>query len=68
MSGKPPVDPERPDGSLRRPSAAPKGPPPEGLPPAGPPADPALTNPDATPGTGALPPAGGHGDVDSTSG
>ena len=28
------------------------------LPPAGPHAEPALTNPDATPGTGALPPVG----------
>ena len=31
-----------------------------------PPAAPALVNPDATPGTGALPPAGEQGDVDST--
>ena len=31
-------------------------------------ADPALTNPDSTPGTGALTPPGGHDDVDSTSG
>jgi len=38
------------------------------LPPAGPHADPALINPDATPGTGALQPPGGHNDVDSTSG
>lgn len=30
-------------------------------------ADPALINPDATPGTGALTPPGGHDDVDSTS-
>ena len=37
------------------------------LPPAGPHDQPALTNPDATPGTGALPPAGAHDDVDSTS-
>ena len=37
------------------------------LPPAGPHDDPALTNPDSTPGTGALPPAGAGGDVDSTS-
>ena len=36
------------------------------LPPAGPHADPALTNPDATPGAGR--PAGGHDEVDSTSG
>jgi hypothetical protein len=66
------VDPERPDVDLRRPSApigAAKDPQPSGdLPPAGPHADPALTNPDATPGTGALTPAGGHDDVDSTSG
>jgi hypothetical protein len=39
----------------------------DNLPPAGPHDDPALTNPDSTPGTGALPPAGAHGDVDSTS-
>jgi len=38
------------------------------LPPAGPHADPALINPDATPGSGALQPPGGHDDVDSTSG
>jgi len=37
-------------------------------PPAGTHADPALTNPDSTPGTGALTPPGGHDDVDSTSG
>ena len=37
-------------------------------PPAGPHADPDLINPDATPGTGALEPPGGHDDVDSTSG
>jgi len=37
------------------------------LPAAGPHADPALTNPDATPGTGALAPPGEHGDSESTS-
>ena len=37
------------------------------LPPAGPHADPALINPDATPGTGALPTAGEDKDADSTS-
>lgn len=37
-------------------------------PPAGSHADPALTNPDSTPGTGALPPPGGHDYMDSTSG
>lgn len=36
--------------------------------PAGPHADPRLVNPDATPGTGALTPPGGHGDVDASSG
>ncbi len=36
-------------------------------PPAGTHADPALTNPLSTPGTGALTPPGGHDDVDSTS-
>ena len=71
MTDKPYVDPERPDADLRRPSApgaAKDGPPSDDLPPAGPHADPALTNPDATPGTGALTPPGGHDDVDSTSG
>lgn len=71
MSDKPYVAPERPDADLRRPSAATGrkgGQPANDLLPAGPHADPALTNPDATPGTGALPPAGGHDDVDSTSG
>ncbi len=38
------------------------------LPPAGPHADPALTNPEATPGAGTLTPAGGDDAVDSTSG
>jgi len=37
------------------------------LPAAGPHADPALMNPDATPGTGALTPPGQHDDSDSTS-
>ena len=37
------------------------------MPPAGPHADPKLINPDATPGTGALQPPGGHDDLDSTS-
>ena len=37
------------------------------LPTAGPHADPALMNPDATPGTGALPDPGEHEDVDATS-
>ena len=37
------------------------------LPPAGPHADPALINPDSTPGTGALPSPGEHDDVDTTS-
>jgi hypothetical protein len=38
------------------------------VPSAGPHARPELTNPDATPGAGALTPAGEHEDVDSTSG
>jgi hypothetical protein len=71
MTDKPYVDPERPDADVRRPSAAPgtakDRQPSNDIPPAGPHADLALTNPDATPGTGALPPAGGHDDVDSTS-
>jgi hypothetical protein len=37
-------------------------------PAAGPHADPSLINPDATPGTGALPAAGENEDADSTSG
>ena len=37
-------------------------------PTAGPHAEPALVNPDATPGAGTVPPAGEHDDVDSTSG
>lgn len=43
---------------------------PEGrrMPAAGPHADPALTNPDATPGTGTLPPAGADDDMTSNSG
>ena len=48
-----------------RSAAAPE--PSDRLPPAGPHADPKLMNPDATPGTGALTPTGGHDDVDSTS-
>ena len=41
--------------------------PPEAPPAAGPHAETALVNPEATPGTGALPPPGEQGDVDSTS-
>jgi hypothetical protein len=41
---------------------------PDDIPPAGPHAEPALTNPDATPGAGALTPPGEHIDSDSTSG
>jgi hypothetical protein len=37
-------------------------------PTAGPHAEPSLVNPDATPGAGTLPPAGGQEDADSTSG
>ena len=42
----------------------------DGMPPAGPHADPALTDEDATPGTGALPEAGGagEGEVDPAGG
>jgi hypothetical protein len=42
----------------------------DGLPPAGPHADPALTNPDATPGAGALTPPGepAEEDADAASG
>ena len=47
-------------------SGAPK--PTDERPPAGTHADPALTNPLSTPGTGALTPPGGHDDIDSTSG
>jgi hypothetical protein len=59
---KPHRGPERPDADSK--DAQPS----DGLPPAGPHADPALVNPDATPGTGALTPPGGHDDADSTSG
>ena len=49
-------------------SAASKPPESSNPPPsAGPHADPALTNADATPGTGALPSPGGDEDVESTS-
>jgi hypothetical protein len=51
------------DRNLEKPSGSPGEPP-----PAGPHADPALTNPDATPGAGALTPAGGHDEADATSG
>ena len=52
------------------PGAAGKGAPEpsEERPAAGPHANSDLINPDATPGTGALPTPGGHDDVDSTSG
>lgn len=39
-----------------------------GTPPAGPHADPALTNPDATPGAGTLPEPGAEGDADAGAG
>jgi hypothetical protein len=39
----------------------------DSLPSAGPHADPELMNPDATPGTGALPTPGEHDDADATS-
>ncbi len=58
-------------GGLPRATEEPGGdgsPAPGGPAPAGPHADPALINPDATPGTGALTPPGEHDDVDSTSG
>jgi hypothetical protein len=54
------------EGSGGRNAGAPE--PSDRLPPAGPHADPKLTNPDATPDTGALTPAGKHDDIDSTSG
>ena len=56
------------EGRVPASGAAEDPPPPDGLPPAGPHADPALTNEMATPGTGALTPAGAHDDTDSTSG
>jgi hypothetical protein len=52
-------------GTGSRDAKAPK--PSDRLPAAGPHADPALMNPDATPGTGALTPPGEHDDTDSTS-
>jgi hypothetical protein len=62
----PPKDrnPEKPSGSSGGSSSSLPG----ELPLAGPHADPALTNPEATPGAGTLTPAGGHDEVDSTSG
>jgi hypothetical protein len=47
-----------------KPSEGPK--PSDRMPSAGPHADPALMNPDATPGTGALPDPGDHDNVDAT--
>ena len=60
MAGKPETKPGEDEASRRKEA-------PHDMPPAGPHADPALTNPDATPGTGALAPPGEHGDTDSTS-
>jgi hypothetical protein len=62
----PPVEPGKP-APTGGPGTPSPGKPGDKLPPAGPHDDPALTNPDSTPGTGALPPAGAHDDVDSTS-
>lgn len=58
--GSPPRATEEPGGGKDKPSPA--------IPPAGPHADPSLVNPDSTPGTGALTPAGDHDDVDAASG
>lgn len=56
-----------PGGPEPKESSAPPKPKPD-LPPAGPHDHPALTNPDSTPGTGALPPPGTQDDdMDSTS-
>jgi hypothetical protein len=68
-----PVDPERPDREAGRMTSPEKHPgrtdkAGDSPPPAGPHAEPSLTNPDATPGAGTLPPPGEHDDVDSTSG
>ena len=71
-------EPDRPGSSAGatagKPQKAPQGPQPaagskdDELAPAGPHADPSLTNEDATPGAGTLPPPGDHDDMDSTSG
>ncbi|CAA9363749.1 MAG: hypothetical protein AVDCRST_MAG90-3207 [uncultured Microvirga sp.] len=49
-------------------AAEPPAPSGDGVPTAGPHADPALINPDATPGTGTLPSPGEQDNIDSTSG
>ncbi len=59
------VDTKRPDAN--EPAGREKGPSP-GMHPAGPHADPKLTNPDSTPGTGALSDDKQGGDADSSSG
>ena len=61
---KPHESPARPPDDGRKLAPAPS----DRTPAAGPHADPALTNTDATPGTGTLPPPSGHDDVESTSG
>ena len=53
----------------RTPDQSGKAPEPEGrMPPAGPHADPALVNPDATPGSGYLPETGENDDADAPGG
>lgn len=59
------ADPERPDPQEGRMTSPEKKP--GGQPAAGPHAKPSLTNPDATPGTGALPDPGDRDGTDSTS-
>ena len=68
MGTKPDGDKAAQDAIEGRTGASGRTPEPSEHPPiAGPHADPELVNPDATPGTGALPPPGEHDDVDSTS-
>lgn len=63
----PAVGPGGPEPQATKPKAKAPAKHPDNLPAAGPHDDPALTNPDSTPGTGALPPPGAHDDVDATS-
>jgi hypothetical protein len=61
-------DPRQEEKDAKRREDAAKRQPSGDLPAAGPHADPALMNPDATPGAGTVTPPGQHGDGDSTSG
>ena len=64
----PPIGPGGPEPKTNSDQAKHLAKPSDDLPPAGPHDDPALTNPDSTPGTGALPSPGTQDDdIDSTS-